>query len=71
MSEFHLHLNDDFEYNKDGLSTKTNTTWSGLHRLESDVYPSLTAKDIYTGEALNISIMIMQIHSIQKKNIVN
>ena len=51
MSEFHLHLNDDFEYNKDGLSTKTNTTWSGLHRLESDVYPSLTAKDIYTGEA--------------------
>lgn len=50
MSEFHLHLNDDFDYNADGLATKVDTTWSGVHRLESDTYPGLTDKNVYTGE---------------------
>ena len=50
LNEFHLHLNDDFDYNADGLSTKTNTVWSGMHRLENDTYPSLTKKQVYTGE---------------------
>ena len=50
MNEFHLHLNDDFEYNPEGLSTKTDTLWTGVHRLESDVFPGLTDKKVYSGE---------------------
>ena len=50
LNEFHLHLNDDFDYNADGLSTKQNAIWSGMHRLENDTYPSLTEKQVYTGE---------------------
>lgn len=50
LNEFHLHLNDDFDYNTDGLSTKENAAWTGVHRLESDIYPSLTDKHVYEGE---------------------
>ena len=50
LNEFHLHLNDDFDYNTDGLSTKENAAWTGVHRLESDTFPSLTDKNVYSGE---------------------
>ena len=50
LNEYHLHLNDDFDYNTDGLSTKENAAWTGIHRLESDTFPSLTDKHVYEGE---------------------
>ena len=49
MSEFHLHLNDDFNYNADGLPINADL-WSGMHRLESDTFPSLTEKQVYAGD---------------------
>ena len=49
LNEFHLHLNDDFHYSPTAQSTGWNV-WSGMHRLESDVYPSLIERQIYTGD---------------------
>lgn len=49
MNEFQLHLNDDFQYSPEGLPTNWNT-WNGMHRLESDVFPSLTDNRVYQGE---------------------
>ena len=46
MSEFHLHLNDDFNYNSEVSLTNWNV-WTGMHRLESDVFPSLTDRRVY------------------------
>lgn len=48
MNEFQLHLNDDFQYSPEGLTT--GTVWNGMHRLESDAFPSLTDNRVYTGE---------------------
>lgn len=49
MNEFQLHLNDDFEYSPEGLPTNWDT-WNGMHRLESDAFPSLTENRVYQGE---------------------
>ncbi len=48
MNEFQLHLNDDFQYSPEGLTS--GTVWNGMHRLESDAFPSLTDNRVYTGE---------------------
>ena len=49
MNEFHLHLNDDFDYNSEALATNW-SSWTGVHRLESDTFPSLTDNNVYTGD---------------------
>lgn len=48
MNEFQLHLNDDFTYSPEGLPS--GSEWNGMHRLESDAFPSLTENQAYTGE---------------------
>ena len=48
MNEFQLHLNDDFQYSPEGLPS--GSTWNGMHRLESDAFPSLTSNRVYEGE---------------------
>ncbi len=48
MNEFQLHLNDDFQYSPEGLPS--GSVWNGMHRLESDAFPSLTDNRVYTGE---------------------
>ena len=48
MNEFQLHLNDDFTYSPEGLPS--GSEWNGMHRLESDAFPSLTENRAYTGE---------------------
>ncbi len=48
MSEFHLHLNDDFTYSPTASGANFNS-WTGMHRLESDVFPSLADKQVYNG----------------------
>lgn len=48
MNEFQLHLNDDFQYDPDGAAS--GTVWNGMHRLESDAFPSLTENRVYSGE---------------------
>ena len=48
MNEFQLHLNDDFTYSSEGLPS--GSEWNGMHRLESDAFPSLTENRAYTGE---------------------
>ena len=49
LNEYHLHLNDDFQYSPTAQSTNWNV-WSGMHRLESGIYPSLTDREVYSGE---------------------
>lgn len=46
MNEFQLHLNDDFTYSPEGLPS--GNAWNGMHRLESDAFPSLTENRVYT-----------------------
>lgn len=48
MNEFQLHLNDDFTYSPEGLPS--GSEWNGMHRLESDAFPSLTENRVYSGE---------------------
>ena len=48
MNEFQLHLNDDFTYSPEGFPS--GSEWNGMHRLESDAFPSLTENRAYTGE---------------------
>ena len=48
MNEFQLHLNDDFTYSPEGLPS--GSEWNGMHRLESDAFPSLTDNRVYSGE---------------------
>ncbi len=48
MNEYHLHLNESFDYSPSTQYPRRKTEWSGMHRLESKAFPSLAEHHAYS-----------------------